>query len=106
MNIRYVLLLTLLALAGCVDTAQRGGYYEDPYYGRGGYYQGSGPYYRGGRHDPSYDQDAAERRRRNQENACNVSWANCVNVCNSMRDANQRAVCVANCNNALNQCRR
>jgi len=105
MRIRYALLLVILGLAGCVDTGQRGGYYDDPYYGRGGYYQGN-PGYRGGRHDPYYDEDAAERRHRNQENYCNVAWSNCVNNCNTMRDANQRAVCVANCNNALNQCKR
>ncbi|MFP5238966.1 MAG: hypothetical protein ACLGQW_03955 [Acidobacteriota bacterium] len=103
MRIPFVLLLVLLGLAGCVETAQRGGYYDDDYYGRPGYYQG---YPRGRNREYYNDQDAYERRRRHEEAVCNTRWANCVNVCNSMRDANQRAVCVANCNNALNQCKR
>jgi hypothetical protein len=35
---------------------------------------------------------------------CNVPWAGCVNVCNTLPDPNQRAVCIANCNNARNIC--
>lgn len=92
-----LLLLCAAALAGCEPT--RGGYYDGGYYNRGGYYPGYG----GGGYGA--DEDAYERRRRRIEVNCNANWQNCAAVCNQFADPNQRYVCVANCNNALNQCK-
>ena len=44
-----------------------------------------------------------ERSKHVQAN-CNTAWTGCVNVCNTLADANQRALCISNCNNARNQC--
>jgi len=91
----FVLLTSAMLLPGCVETADQG------YYGNGrGYYN---PGYQGGY--SGGNQDAYERRRRRIEANCNMNWQNCAAVCNQMANAQQRAVCVANCNNALNQCK-
>lgn len=37
---------------------------------------------------------------------CNTAWTGCSNVCNTVADPNQRALCISNCNNARNQCLR
>lgn len=102
---RPLILLTLLALLltalpGCVPAGQSP-YYDDPYYRSPGYY---GPGY-SRRHGEYYNQDQYEHERRRMDTNCNLNWQNCAGVCNSMRDPNQRAVCVANCNNALNRCK-
>jgi hypothetical protein len=44
-----------------------------------------------------------ERAKRVQAN-CNTQWTGCVNVCNTIANPSQKAVCIANCNNARNQC--
>ena len=100
------LVLLLSFLAGCVASTGQGGY-DEGYYeeGRGYYgprqpgpgYYGPGPYQGG----PGYDQ----QRQRQIEANCNMNWQNCAGVCNTMANPQQRAVCVANCNNALNQCK-
>jgi hypothetical protein len=41
----------------------------------------------------------------NHEAECNASWANCVNICNTIADNYQRYGCLANCNNFLYECR-
>lgn len=48
--------------------------------------------------NPNYD------RSRHVEANCNMGWTNCANVCNTVADPNQRALCILNCNNARNQC--
>ncbi len=101
MRATVLLALLTILLAGCVETGQ-GGYYRDPYDNGRGYYN-PGHYNRGGG-GGYYQEDQSERRQRRQENNCKVTWANCVNVCNTNPDANQRAVCVYNCNNFYNQC--
>lgn len=35
---------------------------------------------------------------------CNTQWANCTAICNQMGNPSQRAMCIANCNNGLNNC--
>ncbi|GFK92681.1 hypothetical protein NNJEOMEG_00507 [Fundidesulfovibrio magnetotacticus] len=72
------LLFAVTLLAGCYET-------------------GPGSY--GGYSNNAYQQN------KRQEVNCNNNWQNCVAVCNTIANANQRAVCVANCNNALNQCK-
>ncbi|MFZ5427270.1 MAG: hypothetical protein ACOZEN_09855 [Thermodesulfobacteriota bacterium] len=94
MRATLLFILCVSMLTGCVDTTDRG------YYGGGGYYD---PGYRGGYHGGQ--EDAYERRRRRIEANCNMNWQNCAAICNQMANAQQRAVCVANCNNALNQCK-
>ena len=44
-----------------------------------------------------------ERSKRVQAN-CNTAWTGCANICNTVADPNQRALCISNCNNARNQC--
>jgi hypothetical protein len=96
-----LLLLCILASAsGCVPTS--GGYYDDGYDNNRGYYN---PRYQQRHGGTYYDQDSADRQQRRQDANCNMNWQNCVGVCNQLTDANQRYVCVANCNNALNQCK-
>lgn len=116
-TIPLALLLLLPVLAGCVESTGRGGYddenyeegrsyppgppppgYGPGYYGPGPGYYGPGPQYRGG-------QGSDYHRQRDIEANCNMNWQNCAGVCNTMANAQQRAVCVANCNNALNQCK-
>lgn len=98
-----LLLCVLASAAGCVPASSQGGYYDDGYYDNNrGYYN---PRYQQ-RHGGTYNEDAYERQQRRQEANCNMNWQNCVGVCNQIADANQRYVCVANCNNALNQCKR
>jgi hypothetical protein len=98
---RVVLVCMTLAGAGCVETA--GGPYGNPYYygppppPPPGYYYGPGY---GGDHGAQ----AAERDRNRRRQNCNVQWSNCVAVCNQFTNANQRAMCIASCNNGLNQC--
>jgi len=76
------MLFALTLLPGCYETGP-------------GYYGGGGGY----RQHDNYQQH------KRQEVNCNNNWQNCVGVCNTIGNANQRAVCVANCNNALNQCK-
>lgn len=113
----FILLLALLAmaaLAGCVPPPQNQGYYEDGRYGYDdGYQQGYDQGYRQGyrQNGPATyyqnnQQQIYEQRRRRAEANCNNQWVTCSNVCNTIHNANSRAVCVANCNNALNQCKR
>jgi hypothetical protein len=52
----------------------------------------------GGGHDPQH-----ERAKRAQAN-CNTVWTGCSNGCNTIANAAQRAVCVANCNHARDLC--
>jgi len=82
-----LLLFSLSLLAGCYETGPG-------YYGGGGYYRGGG-----------YRADDAYQHHKRQEVNCNNNWQNCAAICNTMANPNQRAVCVANCNNALNQCK-
>lgn len=89
-----LLLMTILALPGCVD-----GSYDDGYYSNRGYRGGGG--HGGGYYDN--DDPYRQRQKRVQAN-CNMNWQNCVNICNQIADANHRMVCVANCNNARNAC--
>lgn len=99
-----LIVLTASALGGCVETGQY--YYDDPYAPPNrGYYHPQ--YYNrpGGTYYPSADQQAYEQRRRRIEANCNMNWQNCATGCNTIGNANQRAVCVANCNNALNICK-
>lgn len=96
--------LSLVLLAGCVESTGRGGYYDDEYDSGRGYYSPRYQQRHGGTYNNS-DQDAYERRRRRIEVNCNMQWQNCSAVCNQIADAAQRYVCVANCNNALNQCK-
>ena len=103
MRATILLLLCLSMLAGCVESG-RGGYYGDDYYDSGrGYYN---PNYQrhGGTYYGNDQQNQQQQQRRNEAN-CNMNWQNCAGICNTMHDAQQRAVCVANCNNALNQCK-
>lgn len=93
--------LLVSSLSGCVAPGQ-GGYYDDGYYGRPGYYYGPG-YSR--RHGEYYDQNAYDQQRRRTEANCNMNWQNCAGVCNTMANPQQRAACIANCNNALNRCK-
>ncbi|GFK92382.1 hypothetical protein NNJEOMEG_00207 [Fundidesulfovibrio magnetotacticus] len=37
--------------------------------------------------------------------ACNNQWNSCATYCNTIRDPNRRAACVANCNNELYECK-
>lgn len=95
--------MVLAAVSGVSCVVSEGQYYGDPYsYGPPpppppGYYYGPG--YGGG-----HDAQAAERHRNRQRQNCNVQWTNCVAVCNQFNNANQRAMCIASCNNGLNQC--
>jgi len=59
------------------------------------YFEGGGG---GGGRNPEH-----ERSKRVQAN-CNTAWTGCANVCNTLHDPNQRALCISNCNNARNQC--
>lgn len=60
----------------------------------------AGVYIEGGGGGHDYGHDRAKR----AQNNCNTVWTGCSNACNTIRDPAQRAVCVANCNNARNQC--
>ncbi|WP_243361648.1 hypothetical protein [Fundidesulfovibrio terrae] len=97
-----LLALLLTALPGCVESGQSP-YYDDSYYGRPGYY---GPGYNRRHGEPYYNQqDQYEQQRRRIEANCNMNWQNCAGVCNTIAEPHQRAACIANCNNALNQCK-
>jgi len=95
-----LVLLAVLTAASCVEVADP--YYGDPYYygppppppryGGGGYYGGA------------HDYQADERRRNRIRQNCNTQWANCAAVCNQFPNPSQRAMCIASCNNGLNQC--
>ncbi|GAB6036505.1 hypothetical protein JCM15519_10640 [Fundidesulfovibrio butyratiphilus] len=101
-----VVLLLILPLFGCTEYSQGGGYYAPPppgYYGN--------PYQGYTRSPRSYDEEYAnykayEERRRKVEVNCTMGWQNCMNMCNASRDPHQRNMCVANCNNARNNCLR
>jgi len=100
----FLFLLLLPLFSGCVEAGGRGGYYDDPYDNGRGYYD---PRYQQ-RHGGTYygnDQQNNDQQRRRVEANCNMNWQNCAGVCNTIADPNQRAVCIANCNNALNQCK-
>ena len=127
MRIVLVLLIACVALPGCTKTNSR---YDDPYrdgrsedgrYEDGRYHHGrhhgDGHYYDGRYSDRPYfspygqgmmrndgNRDAYDRQRQRQEANCKLNWQNCAAVCNTIPDPAQRAFCVANCNNALNQC--
>ncbi|MEF3697737.1 hypothetical protein [Desulfolutivibrio sp.] len=103
--LRGCLLLAALFIAltsvSCVEVADP--YYGDPYYygpppppppryGGGGYYGGGHGY------------QADERRQSRGRQNCNAQWSNCVAVCNQFPNPSQRAMCIASCNNGLNQC--
>ena len=104
MRATILLLLFVSMLAGCVESG-RGGYYDDGYYDNGqGYYHPNHQQRQGGTYYGNDQQNYAQQQRRNEAN-CNMNWQNCAGVCNTMANAQQRAVCVANCNNALNQCK-
>lgn len=97
-----LLLCVLASVAGCVPATSQGGYYDDGYDNNRGYYN---PRYQQRQGGAYYDQNNDDRQQRRQEVNCNNNWQNCVGVCNQIHDANQRYVCVANCNNALSQCK-
>ncbi|WP_243363408.1 hypothetical protein [Fundidesulfovibrio terrae] len=52
----------------------------------------------GGGQNPQHD------RSRHVQANCNTVWTGCSNACNTNIDANQRAVCIANCNHARDLC--
>ena len=127
MRIVLVLLVACIALPGCTRQTSQ---YDDPYRGRsyedgrydderyhegrhheGGYYDNrySGrPYFSPYGHGPGMrdggNRDAYDKQRQRQETNCKLHWQNCATICNTLHDAGQRAICVINCNNALNQC--
>lgn len=49
---------------------------------------------------PNQDHERAKKVQAN----CNTQWTGCVNVCNTLGNPSQKALCIANCNNAKNQC--
>lgn len=98
----WCLVLALAAVSGVSCVVSDGSYYGDPYYYGSpppppGYYYGPG--YGGG-----HGEQAAERHRNRMRQNCNTQWANCTAMCNQVGNPSQRAMCIANCNNALNNC--
>jgi len=51
-----------------------------------------------------YAGESYESYSRRVRQQCNIQWNNCATYCNTIRDPNRRAACVANCNNDLYQC--
>lgn len=95
-GLRIAAVLAVLTAASCVEVA-------DPYYGDPYYYNGPPRYY-GPTYGGPHDAQAMERRRNRQRQNCNVQWTNCAAVCNQFPNPQQRAMCIASCNNGLNQC--
>jgi len=99
-----LVLLLVLPLFGCTEYSQGGGYYDQPppgYYGN--------PYQGYTRSPRSYDDEYASRKAYDQRRKqvlvnCNIGWQNCMNICNTIQNAHQRNICIANCNNARNNC--
>lgn len=118
MTVRTILTMSALALCAigltaCVEATQGQSGYYDPYgYNqpppppppqRGYYYYPPASPYQSGYHSQAYEREQREHQQRQQTN-CNVAWTNCANGCNTMANQHQRATCIANCNNYLNQC--
>lgn len=60
--------------------------------------------YFGGNPMAPYSGESYESYARRVQAQCNILWDRCARYCNTIRNANQRAACVANCNNELNEC--
>lgn len=48
--------------------------------------------------------EGGEEDREHHKAECNVQWNGCVQRCNTMPNPYERAGCIANCNNFLNEC--
>lgn len=60
--------------------------------------------YFGGNPMAPYSGESYESYSRRVQAQCNILWDRCARYCNTIRNPNQRAACVGNCNNELNEC--
>jgi hypothetical protein len=102
---RVAMVVAAVSAASCVEVADP--YYADPYYQAPPQYYGPPPQYYGGGgyYGGGHGQQSDDRRRNRQRQSCNVAWSNCVAICNQAQaPAANKALCINNCNNGLNQC--